>query len=157
PGRFNWAKLPEIRHEDVRLLTELHAGGCMRKKSLGLTIAAVMIAALTVTSIPAFACGDKLVGLNHGAHYMNMSHPGVILVFAPAGSSAAALVTDEQFKAAIKKDKHVLRIATDEQQLMTELGSAKLDVVVTDAKNAAEMQHHLQAHSSSAVIVPVAD
>src|SRR5436305_2303114 len=93
-----------------------------------------IIVIFVLSAIPAIGCGDKLVGLSHGAHYMNMAHPGVVLVFAPAGSSAATLATDEQFQTAIKKDRHVLRVATDEKQLAAELSSGKFDIVLTDAK-----------------------
>jgi hypothetical protein len=110
-----------------------------------------------LTALPAIGCGDKLVGLSHGAHYMNMAHPGVILVFAPAGSSAANLTADEQFQTAVKKDRHVVRVANDEKQLAAELASGKFDIVLTDAKQASEMNHHLQAHSSPAIVVPVVE
>jgi len=39
-----------------------------------------IIIVFLLSAIPAIGCGDKLVGLSHGAHYMNMAHPGVILV-----------------------------------------------------------------------------
>ena len=116
-----------------------------------------IVIVFVLAAIPAIGCGDKLVGLSHGAHYMNLAHPGVILVFAPAGSTAAVLNTDEQFQMAIKKDRHVLRVATDEQQLAAELASGKFDIVLTDASKASEMNHHLQAHSSPAIVVPVVE
>jgi ABC-type amino acid transport substrate-binding protein len=116
-----------------------------------------IIVVFLLSAIPAIGCGDKLVGLTHGAHYMNLAHPGVILVFAPAGSTAANLIADEQFQTAIKKDRHVLRVATDEKQLAGELSSGKFDVVLTDANTASEMNQHLQAHSSPAIVVPVVE
>jgi hypothetical protein len=122
----------------------------MRKLLPGLVVVVLVFAAL-----PALACGEKLVGLSHGAHYMNLAHPGVILLFAPSGSSAANLADDEQFRIAIKKDRHLLRVAKDEQQLAAELESGKFDIVLTDAKNASEMDQRLQARSSPAVVVPI--
>jgi hypothetical protein len=124
----------------------------MRKFLPGAVVVIFVLAA-----IPAIGCGDKLVGLTHGAHYMNMAHPGVVLLFAPSGSTAATLTADEQFQAAIKKDRHTLHVATDEKQLAAELMSGKVDVVVTDANKAQEMDQHLQAHSSPAVVVPVVE
>lgn len=114
-----------------------------------------IVIAVVMSSIPAIGCGDKLVGLTHGARYMNLSHPGVVLVFAPSGSKAAALLADEQFQNAIKKDRHVLRTASDEQQLSAELASGKVDVVLTDMSNAPQMAQRLQTHSLPAVVVPV--
>ena len=116
-----------------------------------------MIVVFVLSAIPAIGCGDKLVGLTHGAHYMNLTHPGVVLVFAPAGSAAANLAADEQFQTAIKKDRHVLRVASDDSQLAAELASGKFDIVLTDAGKASEMIHHLQAHSSPAIVVPVVE
>src|SRR6267154_2729100 len=116
-----------------------------------------IIIVFVLSAIPAIGCGDKLVGLSHGAHYMNMAHPGVILVFAPAGSSAANLAADEQFQTAIKKDRHVVRVATDEKQLAAELTSGKFDIMLTDANKASEMNRHLQARSSPAIVVPVVE
>ena len=115
----------------------------------------LVLVLFVLVALPALGCGDKLVGLSHGAHYMNLAHPGVILLFAPSGSSAAALADDEQFQAAIKKDRHVLRVAKNDQQLTAELESGKFDVVLTDAKSAAEIDQRLQAHASPAVVVPI--
>src|SRR6266404_6276013 len=113
-----------------------------------------IVVVFVLAAIPAIGCGDKLVGLTHGAHYMNLAHPGVVLLFAPTGSSAANLAADEQFQTAIKKDRHVLRVATDEKQLAAELTSGKFDIMLTDANKSAEMDRHLQAHSSPAIVVP---
>ncbi len=103
---------------------------------------AAVLVFLVFAALPALACGEKLVGLSHGARYMNLAHPGVILLFAPSGSSAANLADDEQFQTAIKKDRHILE-------------SGRFDVVLTDAKNAAEIDQRLQTHSSRAVVVPI--
>jgi len=117
----------------------------------------IVILIFVLAAIPAIGCGDKLVGLSHGAHYMNLAHPGVILIYAPSGSSAATLAADEQFQTAVKKDRHIVRVASDEKQLAAELASGKFDIVLTDANKASEMDHHLQAHASPAIVVPVVE
>jgi hypothetical protein len=117
----------------------------------------IVILVFVLAAIPAIGCGDKLVGLSHGAHYMNLAHPGVILIYAPSGSSAASLAADEQFQTAIKKDRHTLHVANDEQQLAAELAAGKIDLVLTDAAKAPEMDKRLHAHSSAAIVVPVLD
>jgi hypothetical protein len=122
----------------------------MKKRlPLGITIA------LLLATLPAGACGDKLLGLAHGPHYMDLSHPANILLYAPAGSNAAGLTTDEQFQSAIRKGKHKLQIADTPQKFTAALDSGSFDVVLADASAAAELSHQLSAASSLATLVPI--
>jgi hypothetical protein len=66
-----------------------------------------------------------------------------------------ALAANPQFQLAVKKGRHELRVADSDDRLWSELATKNFDLVLADARIAAQLEEQIRAKSSSTVFVPV--
>lgn len=125
----------------------------MRRFLLGfcLTCGVVLI---SVTQ--GLACGDKVLALGRAVKLRYLSaHSTSILVYARAGTPAAAALSDSKLQSSLRQSSQTLKFVTSQAELDLALDHGRYDLVLTDASDAAPTEQKLQAIYSHAVLVPV--
>lgn len=125
----------------------------MQRILLGLSlICGIVLCAVTQSP----ACGDKVLALGRAVKLRYLSaHTTSILVYARAGSPAAAALSDPKLQSSLKQSSKTLKYVTSEVELDEALDHAKYDLVLADAGDAAPTEQKLQAINSHTVVVPV--
>ena len=125
----------------------------MRRFLLGLSLTCGIVL-FTVTQSP--ACGDKVLALGRAVKLRYVSaHAASILVYAHAGTSAAAALSDPKLQSTLKQSSQRLKFVTSPSELDEALGGGKYDLILTDSSDAAATARTLQGSYSHTVIVPV--
>jgi hypothetical protein len=117
----------------------------------------VFIILAVVTGAPfSNACGDKLLVLGRALRFSTLSsgRPVAILAYAPQGSIVSAVVNEPQWRAAMDKGKHRLKIVQELEGVVTSLSSDRYDLVLVSLSDAAQVKQRIQSTSLVAVIVP---
>jgi hypothetical protein len=109
------------------------------------------------SSLPAHACGDKLLVLGRSIRFQTMSgtRPAGVLAYARPGTQSAEVITDPVFHSAFKKAGYQFRVVRDAEELDVALRSGKYDVVLADITEVAAMEAAIQSSSSTPVLLPV--
>ena len=110
-----------------------------------------------VTCAPfSYACGDKLLILGRALRFSTLSseRPVAILAYAPLGSVLSAVLNEPQWRAAMDKGKHRLKVVQELEGVVAALSSDRYDLVLVSLSDAAQVKRRIQSASSVAVIVP---
>ncbi len=114
---------------------------------------ACLLAAILLSSLPAGACGDKLLTIGRGLRLP--ARPAAILGYASPGSRSSALVSDPAFHSLLRKAGHTVRIVADEEGLRAALRRETYDLVLADAGDAPYIGELVREAGNKPVLVPI--
>ena len=119
---------------------------------LGCFTAIVLLAAPQV-----YACGDKLLVLNRGLRFQDLSgsRPASILLYSHTGSRTSDAINDGRLKSALVRAGHKLQMVEERSRLDDALKTGHYDLVLVDLADAPDVEEQLRAAPSPPVVVPV--
>ena len=117
----------------------------------------MVVAAVALVPIAAFACGDKLMLLIGNARYRQVynSHPASILAFTRQNSAVPGIVSELEHQPALRRGGHRFYSVDDLSRLDEALKARPYDLVLADVTDADGLEQHLQTAPSRAVLLPV--
>src|SRR5713101_3691590 len=109
---------------------------------LGCFTAIVLLAATLV-----YACGDKLLVLNRGLRFQDLSssRPASILLYTHTGSRSSDAINDGHLQSALLKAGHKLQTVRERSQLDDALKTGHYDLVLLDLADAPGVEEQLRA------------
>jgi ABC-type amino acid transport substrate-binding protein len=137
-----FGRQPEVTEQenDVRRL----AGGALF----------VVIAALSGTA--ALACGDKLLAIGRGLRFQraDAAHEANLVVYS-AGTQNSAALTSAKLQTTLRRAVHRLQLVQGGSELDQALKTGRVDVMLIDFTDIAEIRQRLQSAPSKPVILPI--
>jgi hypothetical protein len=119
---------------------------------LFVSVTAIVLLAATLV----YACGDKLLVLNRGLRFQDLSsRPASILLYTHPGSRTSAAVNDSQLQSALQKAGHKVQLIGERGRLDDALKTGRYDLVLVDLADAPGVEDELRATPSAPVVVPV--
>lgn len=120
-------------------------------------VVALLLMAAVLPLQPLDACGDKFMLPSRGLTFLQAHKPSsaaTILMFAPA-ATAAQILSAARVEAMLTYVGHHVTVARTQEQFAQLMGDPKVDIVLTDLRQAAALVHDVQASASRPTIVPV--
>lgn len=122
----------------------------------GLTGGAVLVAIALWSGTAAFACGDKLLAIGRGVRFQHAyaARQANVVIYS-AGTQSAANLGSTRLQTTLRRAGHKLQVVEGGSQLDEALKSGKVDVVLVDFADLAEVTRLLQLAPSKPVILPI--
>ena len=120
---------------------------------LFVSLTAIVLLAATL----AYACGDKLLVLNRGLRFQDLSssRPASILLYTNPGSHTSAAINDGQLQSVLQKAGHKVQLIGERSRLDDALKTGRYDLVLVDLADAPGVEDELRVAPSAPVVVPV--
>jgi ABC-type amino acid transport substrate-binding protein len=117
----------------------------------------MVVAAVALGPIVAFACGDKLILLIGNARYRQVynAHPASILAFTHQNSVVPGIISELEHQSPLKRGGHKFYSVDDLAGLDEALKAGQYDLVLADVADADGLEQHLQSAPSKPVVLPV--
>ena len=122
-----------------------------------LFVSGVVTASLLLSVTRAYPCGDKLLALNRGLRYQDLSSSrrASILVYTHAGSRTSGAITYGQLQSVLVNAGHQLQTVGERSRLDEVLKTGHYDLVLVDLTDAPGVEESLRAAPSPPLVVPV--
>jgi ABC-type amino acid transport substrate-binding protein len=102
------------------------------------------------------ACGDKLLAVGRGLRFQHVSaaHEANLVIYS-AGSENGAALSSTKRQTTLRRAVHRLQIVQGGSELDQALKTGRVDVVLVDFADIAEVTRQLQSAPSKPVILPI--
>jgi hypothetical protein len=113
-----------------------------------------LIAIVTAASVDLGACGDKFLRVGRSSRFRRYAavHPATILIYKPAGSTAAGI---DALKAILKQAGHKPVAIDNGAGFLGAVTAAEYDVVIADYGDAPRIRKDLQSSASKPALLPI--
>jgi len=124
----------------------------------------ILVAALVVSmtcgvaTVPADACGDKLLVIGRRVKRVPQAkHPASVLLYLHAGSALPEAAEEMHLEAILSQAGHSVDTVGGSEDLRSRLAEGGYDFVLTDLADAASVAREAGSAPGSPMVVPVAD
>jgi len=121
-------------------------------------VAGLVLAAIVLSAVAAFACGDKLVLIGAFGRYRQVNaaiHPASILAYTRQDTTLSEVFRDLQAQPALKQAGHKFQAVEDSKELDLALLTGKFDVLMADAADADSLAEKARSAPSKPAVLPV--
>jgi len=117
---------------------------------------AIFVAIAALSGTTALACGDKLLAVGRGLRFQHVSaaHEANLLIYS-AGTQNGAALSSTKLQTTLRRAVHRLQLVQGGSELDQALKTGRVDVMLVDFTDIAEITQQLQSASSKPVILPI--